>query len=829
MSKSSNFLRGLARILWLCFIAGLILAAAIFAFVSKTKMPNTEELENPNFEYASIVYDENIEEIGRYYKYNRESVDFEALNPHLVNALIATEDERYRRHSGIDARGTARAVFYLGKKGGASTITQQLAKLFFTEKASSTIKRIWQKLSEWAIAVQFEKRYTKEEIIAMYLNKFDYINGAHGIQAASQTYFSKNQKDLSVSEAALLIGMLKNPSRYNPRRFIDQATHRRNVVLGQMVKNGYLDQVDFDKLKVDKVDISNFKRDVHYEGPAPYFRSTLTTYLKNLLAEDKYRKPDGTKYDIYRDGIKVYTTLNLEMQKHAEAAAKKTMNIVQNRYFDLWEGKDPWTYEAEEEIKKIRTESLSKQVRESERFLNLRQKYLSEVNRNILKDFPKARLWDADIFRMFKAEKDDNHLRTLLSKNVIRRDQAEIYRQILDSEYWPVLKERWNALNRQAKVVLNKETKMTVFDYGSNGEKTVTMTPLDSIRYHRMHMQIGSVSMDPKTGYIKTWVGGINNKYFKYDHVTSNRQVGSTFKPFLYATAMFQQSMSPCQPVRDIQYTIPAGDPNFGLMDPWSPSNARGTFSKENITLKEGLKKSLNSVSIWLMMQLGTPAPVRELASNMGIDKSKIPNVPSIALGSAELNVFEMTAAYGVYANNGVYNKPIFVTRIEDNNGQIIYNAIPERKKVLPENYNYAMVELLKYAASPIDWALETEFGGKTGTTNDYVDGWFMGITPNLVTGTWVGGEDPWIRFLTIEQGQGGVMARPFFVDYMQRVENDPSLEFDKMATFIVPDGDLIESNCDVYNVTQKSEKDTVARFEKVLEKEFEEEFDEEF
>ncbi len=825
MSKVSRYLSLFIKFSWFALFIGLLILAGVFVFISKTQMPNTEELENPNFEYASIIYDDEIKELGRYYKFNREWVYYESLNPFIVNALISTEDERYYRHSGIDPKGTVRAFAYLGTKGGASTITQQLAKLFFTDKASSKFRRLLQKLKEWAIAIQFEKRYTKEEIIAMYLNKFEFINGAHGIQAAAQTYFGKNQDKLNVEEAAVLVGMLQNPSRFNPIRFLERSTHRRNIVLSQMVRNNHLRQSEFDEIKGIPIDISNFKRDVHYGGIAPYFRASLKGYLKEILSQKQYLKSDGTKYDIYKDGLKIYTTLNIKMQKHAEAARSKHMKTIQSRYFDLWEKKDPWTHEATDYQKKIRLDALNKKVRESERFLRMRSQFLTGVSTKIMEAFPKARLWDTDIIRMLKIEKDSKYSNELLSKDIINRGQATTYKGILDTELWGELKTQWNALNAKAKSTFNKTAKMTIYDYETGKEKSTNMTPMDSIRYHNMHMQLGSVSIDPRNGNVKSWVGGINNKYFQYDHVTSDRQVGSTFKPFLYATALYQQSMSPCQPVQDIQYTIPAGDPNFGLLDAWSPSNSRGTFSKQNVSLKEGLKKSLNSVSIWLMMQLGNPVPVRNLANEMGIDKNKIPNVPSIALGSAELNVLEMTGAYCAFANNGVFNKPIFIEKIEDKDGRVIYTAIPERRKVYPENYNYAMVDMLKYASSAIDWAVESEVGGKTGTTNDYVDGWFMGITPNLVTGTWVGGEDPWIRFLNIEQGQGGVMARPFFVEYMQRIEGDKTLSIDTEARFVVPESDPITVDCSLFNVP----KAVPAALDSTDIEEIEEEFEEEF
>jgi len=815
--------------------------------VSKTQMPNTDVLENPNYEYASIIYSQEFEELGRYYEYNRDWVTYENLNQHIVKALVATEDERFYRHSGIDVRGTMRAIIYMGGKGGASTITQQLAKLFFTDRSSSFVKRVWQKLKEWVIAIQFEKRYTKEEILAMYLNKFDFINGAYGIQAASQTYFGKKQDDLTIPEAATLVGMLKNPSAYNPKRFPEQATHRRNVVMYQMVKNSYLDKVDYDKLKKEEIDLSKFKRDVHYEGLAPYFRATLTTYLKNLLNVDRYKKSDGTKYNIYSDGLKIYTTINKKMQKHAEDAMTAHMKVVQNNYFGVWKDRNPWVEAETDYQKKIRSESLDKLVRESDRFRNIRNKIVGPISQEILSAFPKARLWDGDILRMLNAEKDPNYLKKLLREDIIRKDQKTTYEEILKSDLWKTFKEKWNSVNGKAKSVFNKKQDMTIYDYTTGGEKETSMTPLDSIRYLRKHMQLGSVSIDPETGEVRTWVGGIGNKYFQYDHVTSNRQVGSTFKPFVYATAIFQQGISPCHRVQDIQYTIPANDPNFGLMKSWSPSNSRGTFTRKGVTLKEALKQSLNSVSVWLMKQLGSTAVVKDLAENMGIDRNKIPNGPSICLGSADLNVLEMTSAYTTFANDGIHNKPIFVTKIEDKNGKIIYTALPEKKRALPSNYNYVMVDMLRYAAGFIQPQLDSEIGGKTGTTNDFVDGWFIGISPNLVTGTWVGGEDPWIKFETIELGQGGRMARPFFVDFMKRVENDTELEWDKSASFLIPEENTIEVNCSLYeqiksgarnNGSSNSDQDTLyekATKVKVLnptdefEEEFEEEFDEEF
>jgi len=499
MSKQARYLSLIIKYFWIALVIGLILLAGIFTYISKTQMPDTEELENPNFEYASIIYDENIEEIGRYYKFNREWVYYESLNPHIVNALIATEDERYHNHSGIDPKGTVRAFAYLGTKGGASTITQQLAKLFFTDRARSKFQRLTQKLKEWAIAVQLEKRYTKEEILAMYLNKFEFINGAHGIQAAAQTYFGKTQDKLSIEESAVLVGMLQNPSRFNPMRFLERSTHRRNIVLAQMVRNNLLKQSDFDKIKEVPIDISNFKRDVHYGGVAPYFRSSLKGYLNNILKQEQHLKSDGTKYDIYKDGLKIYTTLNIKMQKHAEAARSEHMKKIQSTYFKVWKGKDPWTHDATDVQKKIRLDALNKKVRDSDRFLRMRSRYLTKVSTKIMSDFPKARLWDTDLIRMLKIAKDSKYSNELLSKSIINRGQASVYKGIIASAHWQELKTQWNALNKDAKSSFNKSVKMTVYDYETGKEKSTSMTPMDSIRYHNMHMQLGSVSIDPNT------------------------------------------------------------------------------------------------------------------------------------------------------------------------------------------------------------------------------------------------------------------------------------------------------------------------------------------
>ncbi len=793
--KGSSFFKWL----WILIIVGTICVIGVFVLVSFTKMPDTEELENPKYEQASIIYSREKEEIGRWFRFNRESVDHHELNKNLQEALIATEDVRYYSHTGVDVRGTARAFAYLGKRGGASTITQQLAKLFFTERPGNSLKRVWQKMKEWVIAIEFEKRYTKEEIMAMYLNKTDFVNDSHGIAAAANTYFGKDQKDLNIAEAATLVGMLKGPSRYNPISNPEAAIQRRNVVLGQMLKYDKLTQEEFDALTKEPIDNSRYKRTMHYDGVAPYFRASLSKYVNAILRDNKITKPDGTSYNIYRDGIKVYTTIDLKMQKHAEAAANAHMAKLQKRFFTVWDGLDPWTYDATDEQKQIRKDGLNQGIRDSERYANLRKRYMSGAFSAVLKETPSAKLRDIDIIRMIKEDNDAGYLVKLNRKKTISKEQIKVYKKIMNGSHFGELKDAWNSLNKATRKAFNKKTNMKIFAYNEAGERSANMTPLDSIKYHRKHMQIGSISIEPETGFVRTWLGGIGNKYFKFDHINANRQVGSTFKPFVYGTAI-QQGTSPCMRIKDARYTIPANDPNFGLLKTWAPENSSGKFTNQPVTLLEALKKSLNSISVKLMIELGTPEPVRQMAEMMGVDKNKIPKFPSIALGTPELNVLELTAAYATFANNGVYIKPTFIERIEDKDGKLLYRSVPEKRTAIKPRYNHAMVEMLKYAASFVHDRLDVEFGGKTGTTNDYVDGWFMGITPELVTGTWVGGEDNWIRFLSLADGQGGVMARPYFIDFMQRVEGDSDIDFDSNATFTVPEGELVHMDCTEYD-----------------------------
>ncbi len=791
--------------LWACILAGIIVCIGLFTYVARTQMPDTEELENPEFEESSIVYSDDLVEIDRYFQRNRQWVKYEDLSQNLIDALIATEDYRFFRHSGIDARGTGRAFAYLGTRGGASTITQQLAKQFFTEKRSSNfMKRVWQKMKEWVIAVEFERRYTKEEILAMFLNKFDFNYQANGVGAAANIYFGKDQKDLTVPEAAVLIGMLKNPIIYNPMSASERSQRRRNVVLSQMNKYGMIDDETFEAYREEPIDMTLFSRGENFKGMAPHFMSELKKHIKKVFVEKGITKPGGQPYNLDTDGLEIYTTIDSRYQRHAELAARNQMNILQKKFRQIWKTRDPWTYinpgddltkEQIETQKKIRLNKLNELIESTDLYVQLRKKYLNKTISEVTDKIPEARFLNADFKRLIQAEKDEKYLTEILKNDLISKELHAVYLEILASTGWPGLKEKWHQFNTDVKEQLNQRRITKVYNH--DGEQEALMTPIDSIKYMSEFMQIGSMSVDPKTGYVKSWVGGTNYNLWKYDHVTSSRQVGSTFKPFLY-TAALNYGISPCYKVRDQQYTIPAREAPFELLKSWSPQNSRGKFSDQEITLKDALKESLNSASVYLVKLLESIEPIVDIAEKMGIQKGKIDKVPSIVLGSPSLSVFEMTHAYTTYANDGISSRPIFIKKIL-HDGITIYEEQPHQVRALPSNINYAMVDLLKHASSVVSYRLQSEFGGKTGTTNNHVDGWFMGITPSLVTGTWVGGDLNWVRFLTLDNGQGSRMARPFFLEYMERLEADPEIDLDTQARFAVPDDIGIELNCDAY------------------------------
>lgn len=747
---------------WSIFALGISLIILLFLLAGWGlfgSMPTFEELENPETNLATEIISSDGETLGKYYNENRTPIKFEDLPPHLINALVSTEDERYYEHSGIDARGTLRAAVYFGKKGGASTITQQLAKLLFTENASKNpFARVMQKVKEWIIATRLERQYTKDEIIAMYLNKYDFLYQAVGVRSASKIYFDKEPKDLKVEEAAVLVAMLKNPILYNPvkERFKENALNRRNVVLSQMEVNDFITEEEKDSLQQLPMK-TDFSPQGHDEGIATYFRAYLQGFLKDWIAKNP--KPDGSEYNIYRDGLKVYTSIDSRMQEYAEEAVK--MHIS-----------------------------------------NLQKEFDRQNKNNKTRPFRDVTLGE----------------RNNLIKNAMRR-----------SERWRLMKAQGKS-NKEIMESFNKKTEMKVFTW--DGNKDTIMTPRDSIIYYKSFLQTGMMSLTPQTGEVKAWVGGIDFKHFKYDHVKQGRrQVGSTFKPFVYATAIDQLHLSPCDTLPMSLHTIEAG--KYGNMKDWTPRNSGD--SKDDyigmVSLKEGLAKSVNTVTARLIDRIG-PRPVLNLIDKLEIDTENIPEVPSIALGTADLSVFEMVSAYSAFANEGVYVKPVIVSRIEDKNGTILYQHVPETRDVLSKEVAYVTVNLMEgvtqYGSGQRlrgNWAKNAEqykrvitgypyeftnpIAGKTGTTQNQSDGWFMGMVPDLVTGVWVGAEDRSVHFPTITYGQGAAMALPIWAIYMKKVYADKDLNVSK-EDFQKPENLTIKIDCENYGQNGKDEGESV-------------------
>jgi penicillin-binding protein 1A len=724
---------------WKLFFYGMGVMALFFALASWGffgNMPSFEDLENPESNLATEIISSDGVTIGKFYNENRTPIKYEDLPPHLVKALVATEDERFYEHSGIDAKRTFGAALKLGSDGGASTLTQQLAKLLFHGEGSSFKPfRIIQKVKEWIIAVKLERQYTKNEIIAMYLNKADFVNTAVGIRSASKVYFGKEPRDLTIDEAAMFVGMLKNPSLYNPLRRLEKVRLRRNTVLDQMVRNGILDQATKDKLGKQPI-VLHFHPESHKEGTATYFREFLREYMKNWAKENK--KPDGSDYDIYSDGLKIYTTIDSKIQEHAEEAVAAHMKNLQKQFFE--EQKDnknaPFLKITPEETKRI----MSKAMRSSERW-------------RVMKDL------------------DKNEDEIIASFDI--------------------------------------KTKMKIFSW--NGEIDTLMTPMDSIRYYKHFLQTGVMSMEPQTGHIKAWVGGIDYKYFQYDHVGQGaRQVGSTFKPFVYATAIEQLGMSPCDSIIDSPFTIPVG--RHHVTADWTPKNSDNKY-RGMVTLKKALANSINTVSAKLMDKVG-PEAVVALTKKLGV-KSDIPVQPSIALGAVEITVEDMVAAYSTFANQGVYIKPQFISRIEDKNGVVLYEPVPETHDVLNKDIAYAVIKLLEGVTEEGSGVrLRTQGGGsgdnrwtgypymftnpiagKTGTSQNQSDGWFIGMVPNLVTGVWVGCEDRSARFKGITYGQGATAALPIWGYMMKKCYEDKDLLISK-DPFERPDNLSIKVDC---------------------------------
>jgi len=709
---------------WRVFAYSLLGVLAFFLFASWGlfgSMPSFEDLENPDSNLATEIISSDGVVIGKYFKTNRSQLKYSDLPKNLVEALVATEDARFYEHSGIDGRGTLRAVFSLGTNGGASTLTQQLAKQLFHGEGSKFLPfRIVQKIKEWIIAIRLERQYTKNEILAMYCNVYDFGNYSVGVSSAAQTYFSKEPKDLTVDESAILVGMFKNSGLYNPVRNPEGVKNRRNVVLSQMAKAKMISESEKERLQALPITLK-FKLESHREGMATYFREYLRDYMKKWVTENK--KPDGSEYDIYKDGLKIYTTIDSRMQMYAEEAVSEHMKNLQQQFF------------------------IEMKTNKNAPFVNITQ---AETERIMMQAMKNSDRW-AQMKDMDKSEDD-----------------------IIAS--------------------FKVKTKMRVFTW--KGERDTIMTPLDSIRYYKHFLQSGLMAMEPQTGAIKAWVGGINYKYFQYDHVGQGaRQVGSTFKPFVYATAIEELNMSPCDSILDGPFMIHKG--RHHVTEDWEPRNSDNRY-RGMVTLKQGLANSINTVSAKLIDRTG-PEAVVELTKKLGV-KTEIPVQPSIALGAVDITVEDMVAAYSTFANQGVYVKPQFLSRIENKSGEVIYEPIPESHDVLNKDIAFAVIKLLQGVTETGSGArLRTQGGGsgdnrwtgypymfknpiagKTGTTQNQSDGWFMGMVPNLVTGVWVGCEDRSARFKSLTYGQGATAALPVWAYFMKKCYADPELQVSK-------------------------------------------------
>lgn len=703
------------------------------------QMPDIDDLDNPKSELASEIISADGKVIGKFFYENRSPVDFEELPAHLIDALIATEDVRYTKHAGIDARSTFRVitgVLTLNRKGGGSTITQQLAKNLFKLRQDEKyigplykipgLRSLIIKTKEWITATKLERIYTKQEIMKLYLDTIEFSSGAYGIKSAAKTYFNKQVKDLSLNESALLVGMIQNPSRFNPKFRPKNAKERRNTVLAQMAKYGKVDIEKAESLQRQGI-VLDYRPESHNSGLAPYFRQYLKDWVKKEIVKAGY-----SESDLYTKGFKIHTTIDSRMQKYAEEAMVEHMKEQQRKFNEHWKGQNPWVQLAE----------------------GSSSKYIEIPN---------------------------------FIENVAKR--TSYYQQLVD-EYG----------NDEAKIrkAMNEKVPMRVFTW--QGERDTLLSHLDSIRHYKRFLNTGLLAMDPRNGHIKAWVGGVNYKYFKYDHVAqSKRQPGSTFKPFVYVTAI-DNGFSTCEQVSDSPVTFGAED---GITGSWTPKNSDGKYSYQNLTLRQALGKSVNTVSARLIKQF-KPNEVVKYAHQLGI-RSELPAVPTLCLGVGEVSLYEMVGAYAPFVNGGKYSEPMFVSRIEDKNGVVIREFLPDQKEVLSSETAYKMVHLMRGATAPGGTAIGlsrfgvldgNEVAAKTGTTSNFSDGWFMGLTQNLIGGVWTGGDDRAIHFRNIEYGQGARVAMPAWGLFMQKVYADASIEDYRKTKFTIPGNVRISGDC---------------------------------
>jgi penicillin-binding protein 1A len=747
-----SFVQKSIRILWILFGAGL-LGFLLFIFAVSVnflglfgEIPEFKSLENPETELASALYSADGNLLGSYYRENRSPVSYDELSHNLVNALVATEDVRFEKHSGIDPRGMVRVLFksiLLGqsRSGGGSTLSQQTAKNLFKTRGQASqgtlsnipgLRMLIIKTKEWIVATQLERAYTKNEILTMYLNTSEFGSNAYGIKTAAKTFFNKEPNELNIQESATLVGLFKAPSYYSPVYNPENSLARRNVVLGQLQKYGFMSESQFDSISKLPIELE-YSVASHNKGLATYFREVVKADLIKWSTENL--KADGTSYDLYGDGLRIFTTIDSRLQKYAEEAVEEHMPVLQAKFEAELNGREPWIDSRGQVIPGF----LENAVKRTEAYRNLKIQYGDDVD----------------------------------------------------------------SINYR----LNQKKQMKVFSW-EKGEIDTLMSTMDSMRHYKKHLQAGFVSMDPTTGHVKTWVGGINHKHFKYDHVKQGkRQPGSTFKPFVYAAAI-ENGYGPCYTVIDqpVEVSIP-GQPIY------RPSNADGKFSYERMTIRKAMAQSINSITTYMMKKL-SPKIVVETAQRLGIS-STLDEVPALALGTSDVSIMEMVGAFGTFANKGEHITPIYIDRIEDKNGNILHQFVPRKKPAMSEEHAYIMLYMLRGGTEEeggtsqgIPWSLRdegNEIGGKTGTTQNASDGWYMALTKDLVSGVWVGGDDRAIHFRSWTSGQGSRTARPIWTNFMAKVYDDPATGITK-GPFERPDRPLsIEIDCEMYDMERDS------------------------
>ena len=709
-------------------------------------MPSLQELENPKSQNASLIISEDGQEIGKYFRENRNPMEFEQLPLNIINTLVSTEDARFTSHSGIDIRSMLRVVFSFGTAGGGSTISQQLAKnLFHTRSLEfgeddpvyvgllmkiDGLRTVIAKVKEWILAIKLERRYTKQEIMAMYLNEVSFGNNAYGIQVACRTYFQKDIQNVSLTEAATLIGLLQNPSLYDPRIRPEKTLERRNTVLGQLAKYDFIVPEDLDKLRETPLNL-HYKVENQNTGAAPYFRESIRTEVLRILKEINKDRPEDQQLNLYTSGLRIYTSVDSRMQKFAEESVREHMQAEQKLFYAHWQGRNPWVNEEMKEIK--------------------------------------------------------GFLRDAMKRTQRYRDLMEAY----ENDEFKVWEE------------LNKPVRMSVFSY--DGDKDTTFSSMDSLRYYKKILNCGFMAMDPTNGHVKAWIGGINYKYFKFDHISqSRRQPGSTFKPFVYGAAIENEIITPCDELVDEPVTFGEEDGLTGTT--WTPQNSDGKYSYEKLKMRRAMGLSINSISAQLMKQLG-PAKIAEFAHKCGIT-SPLNEVPSLCLGASEVSLLDQVTAYSTLANGGEKTDPILILKITDKVGNVLREFSPPAKAVIKPETAYLMTYMLQGAVLEPGGTAEglkrtgivagNEIGAKTGTTSNFSDGWFMGVTQKLVAGVWVGGDDRSIHFRSLALGQGAKMAMPVYAKFMEKVYGDASLSIEgyRKIPFTKPDNFTFDFTC---------------------------------